>query len=63
MCPDVLRAISRKPGDFAAVLACLQALGGGDARVAASLRKLQDALALPPEVREAEARRFTTRPR
>ncbi|AOY96278.1 DNA alkylation response protein [Cupriavidus sp. USMAA2-4] len=61
MCLDVLRAISRKPGDFAAVLARLQALGGGDARVAASLRKLQDALALPPEVQEAEARRFTTR--
>jgi len=61
MCLDVLRAISRKPDDFAAVLARLRELGGGDARIAASIGKLQDALLLPPETLEAEARRFTTR--
>jgi putative acyl-CoA dehydrogenase len=61
MCLDVLRAISRNPGDAQLVLDCLQEVATQAPPVLAQVSKLRDAIVQPPDVLEREARRFTQR--
>ncbi len=61
MCLDVLRAISRNPGDAELVLDRLREVATQAPAVLAQLDKLRDAIARPPEAMEREARRFTQR--
>jgi putative acyl-CoA dehydrogenase len=61
MCLDVLRAISRNPGDARLVLDCLQEVATQAPPVLAQVSKLRDAIVQLPDVLEREARRFTQR--
>ena len=61
MCLDVLRAISRNPGDAELVLDCLQEVATQAPPVLAQVSKLRDAIVQPSDVLEREARRFTQR--
>ena len=61
MCLDVLRAISRNPGDAQLVLDGLQEVATQAPPVLAQVRKLRDAVVQPPDALEREARRFTQR--
>ena len=61
MCLDVLRAISRNPDDAHLVLDHLQGVATQAPTVLAQVQKLRDAIQLPPETLEREARRFTQR--
>ena len=61
MCLDVLRAVSRNPDDAHLVLDHLQDVATQAPTVLAQVHKLRDALTLPPETLEREARRFTQR--
>ena len=61
MCLDVLRAISRNPGDAERVFDRLQDAATQAPTVLSQLNKLRDAIARAPETLEREARRFTQR--
>ncbi|MDM0113913.1 acyl-CoA dehydrogenase family protein [Variovorax sp. J22R133] len=61
MCLDVLRAISRNPDDAMLVLARLGEIAAHEPRVLAQVQSLRDALQLPPDALERQARRFTQR--
>jgi len=61
MCLDVLRAIGRNPDDYLRVLEQMSAVGAGEPRIEASVAALREALRLPAEEQQAEARRTTTR--
>ncbi|MGO4330002.1 isovaleryl-CoA dehydrogenase [Cupriavidus sp. 2TAF22] len=61
MCLDVLRAIGRNPDDYLRVLARLEAVGAGEPRILACVAGLREALRLPEQAQQAEARRTTTR--
>ncbi len=61
MCLDLLRAISRNPGDADLVLDHLQDVASQAPTVLAQVKKLRDAIAGPAEALEREARRFTQR--
>ncbi|HTH45866.1 MAG TPA: acyl-CoA dehydrogenase family protein, partial [Oxalicibacterium sp.] len=58
MCLDVLRAVEHEAEGFALLLQTLQDAANGDARMLAMIAGLANLLALPPEQREAQARRF-----
>jgi putative acyl-CoA dehydrogenase len=61
MCLDVLRAISRNPGDAERVFDRLQDAATQAPTVLSQLNRLRDAIAQAPETLEREARRFTQR--
>jgi len=61
MCLDLLRAVSRNPGDAQLVFERLQAAAREAPAVRAQVDKLRAAIAQPPEALEREARRFTQR--
>ena len=61
MCLDVLRAISRHPGDAQLVLDRLRDVATQAPAVLSQVDKLRDAISQPPEALEREARRFTQR--
>jgi len=61
MCLDLLRAISRNPGDAELVLEHLQDVAGQAPTVLAQVSKLRDEITRPAEALEREARRFTQR--
>src|SRR6478735_3931027 len=61
MCLDVLRAISRNPGDAELLFDRLQEVATQAPPVLAQVSKLRDAIAQPPDVLEREARRLTQR--
>ena len=61
MCLDVLRAISRNPGDAHLVFDCLRDVATQVPTVLSQVNKLRDAIAQPPDALEREARRFTQR--
>lgn len=61
MCLDVLRAISRNPDDAHLVLDNLQSVASQAPAVLTQVQKLRDAIQLPAETLEREARRFTQR--
>ena len=61
MCLDVLRAISRNPGDAQLVFDRLSDVATQAPVVLAQVQKLRDAIAQPPEALERGARRFTQR--
>jgi len=61
MCLDLLRAISRNPGDADLVLDHLQDVATQAPTVLSQVKKLRDAIARPADALEREARRFTQR--
>jgi len=61
MCLDLLRAISRNPGDAELVLEHLQDVASQAPTVLAQVSKLRDEITRPAEALEREARRFTQR--
>jgi putative acyl-CoA dehydrogenase len=61
MCLDLLRAISRNPGDAQLVFDSLHDVATQAPAVLAQVGKLRNAVAQPPEALEREARRFTQR--
>ncbi|MEO8313099.1 MAG: acyl-CoA dehydrogenase family protein [Caldimonas sp.] len=61
MCLDLLRAISRNPGDARLVFDQLQDAAGQAPAVLSQLDKLRAAVARPADALEREARRFTQR--
>jgi len=61
MCLDLLRAISRNPGDAQLVLEHLQDVASQASTVLAQVSKLRDEIKRPAEALEREARRFTQR--
>ncbi len=61
MCLDVVRTISRTPGDVHLVLDQLQEVAAQAPVVLSQVSRLRDAIARPPEQLEREARRFTQR--
>jgi len=61
MCLDVLRAISRNPGDAHLVFDHLREVATQAPTVLTHVNKLRDALAQPADGLEREARRFTQR--
>ncbi|MBB3179265.1 acyl-CoA dehydrogenase family protein [Variovorax sp. Sphag1AA] len=58
---DVLRAVSRNPDDAHLVLDHLRDVASQDATLLAQTQWLRDAIQLPPEQLERQARRFTQR--
>jgi putative acyl-CoA dehydrogenase len=61
MCLDVLRAVSRNPGDAHLVLDHLRDVATQAPVVLSQVNKLRDAIAQPAEALEREARRLTQR--
>jgi putative acyl-CoA dehydrogenase len=61
MCLDVLRAVSRNPGDVQLVLDQLQDIATGEPRLQAEIEALRRMVQLPPQELERQARRFTQR--
>jgi len=61
MCLDVLRAVSRNPGDVQLVLDHLQDIAPGEPRLLAQVEALRQMTQLPPQELERQARRFTQR--
>jgi len=61
MCLDLLRAVSRNPGDAHLVLDDLRDAATQAPAVLAEVVKLRDAIARPPDALEREARRFAQR--
>lgn len=61
MCLDVLRAIARNPDDAHLLLDHLREVGSEEAVLRAQVDKLRQAIMLPPQDLEREARRFTQR--
>ena len=61
MCLDVLRAISRNPGDAQLVLDTVQDVAAQAPAVLAQVKKLREAIVQPPDVLERGARRFAQR--
>ncbi|MBS3020816.1 putative acyl-CoA dehydrogenase AidB [Comamonas sp. PE63] len=61
MCLDVLRAIARNPDDAHLLLDHLQQVGAEEAVLRTQVDKLRQAIMLPPQDLEREARRFTQR--
>lgn len=61
MCLDVLRAIARNPDDAHLLLDHLQQAGAEEAVLRTQVDKLRQAIMLPPQDLEREARRFTQR--
>jgi putative acyl-CoA dehydrogenase len=61
MCLDVLRAVSRNPGDVQLVLDQLQDIATGEPRVQDELQAVRQMTQLPPLELERQARRFTQR--
>ncbi len=61
MCLDVLRALSRNPGDAQLVFDRLRDVATQAPAVMSQLNRLRDAIARPPDALEREARRFTQR--
>ncbi len=61
MCLDVLRAIARNPDDAHLLLDHLQQVGAEETVLRTQVDKLRQAIMLPPQDLEREARRFTQR--
>ncbi|MOA39904.1 isovaleryl CoA dehydrogenase [compost metagenome] len=61
MCLDVLRALSRNPDDAHLLLDHLQDIATQAPPLLAQVQQLRDALQLPPDMLERQARRFTQR--
>ncbi|MDD0810950.1 acyl-CoA dehydrogenase family protein [Curvibacter sp. RS43] len=61
MCLDVLRAVAHAPDEAHGVLDQLQAVASQAPELLSQVQRLRRELMLPPEVLEAQARRFTQR--
>ncbi|MDD0816094.1 acyl-CoA dehydrogenase family protein [Curvibacter sp. HBC28] len=61
MCLDVLRAVAHAPDEAHGVLDQLQAVASQAPELLSQVHRLRRELMLPPEVLEAQARRFTQR--